>query len=135
MAFKHGKAAAFYLGTNNLSAFCDQLELSIEVDTSDTSTFGGNWKTALAGLVGGSLSVSGDYDPTVTTGPAAVLLTAIANGTAWPFSHFPGGSATGQRSNTGSCFVTNYTESSPVADKVTFSAELMVTGTVVSSTL
>jgi len=135
VAFRHGKAGAFWLGTNNLSTFCDQLDLSIDVDTSDTSTFGVGWKTAITGLIGGTLSLSGSYDPTVTTGPAAVLLTAIANGTAWAFSHFPGGSVTGQRSNVGSCFVTNYSESSPVADKVTFSAELLVTGTVTSSTL
>ena len=135
MAFKHGKSAEVYVGTNSLSTYCDQLDLSIDVDTSETSTFGVGWKTYLAGLVGSTLSLAGSYDGTASTGPAAVLLACVTGGTAWSFKHFPGGSASGQRQNSFSGFVTNYSESSPVADKVTWSAEVLASGTVTSSTL
>jgi hypothetical protein len=135
MAARHGKSAEVWVGTNNLSSFLDQADKSTDVDTADTTTFGNNWKTFIAGLVGSSLSISGSYDGTNTTGPASILETCIANGTAWTWKYFPGGSATGQRLNSFSAFVTNYSESAPVADKVTFSAEVLATGTVTSSTL
>jgi hypothetical protein len=135
MAFKHGKSAAVWIGTNDLSAFLDQAEKSTDVDTAETTTFGQNWKRYLAGLIGTTLSVSGSYDGTASTGPAALLETAIANGTAWTWKFFPGGSASGQRQHSFSAFVTNYSESSPVGDKVTFSAEILADGTVTSTTL
>jgi hypothetical protein len=135
VAFKHGKSAELWVGTNNLSTFLDQADKSTDVDTAETTTFGKGWKTYLAGLVGSTLSFSGSYDGVNTTGPASILETCIANGTAWTWKYFPGGSATGQRLNSFSAFVTNYSESAPVADKVTFSGALIADGTVTSSTL
>jgi hypothetical protein len=135
MAFKHGKSAAVWIGTGDLSSFLDQAEKSTDVDTAETTTFGQNWKRYLAGLIGTTLSISGSYDGTASTGPAAVLETAIANGTAWTWKFFPGGSASGQRQHSFSAFVTNYSESSQVGDKVTFSAEILADGTVTSTTL
>jgi hypothetical protein len=49
--------------------------------------------------------------------------------------HYPGGNASGQRLNTMSVIVTNYSEVSPVGDKVTFSVECLVTGANVPSTI
>lgn len=135
MAFRHGKAAAFYINSVNLTSFLDTLELPFEVETADTTTFGNNWKSAIAGLTGASISGSGSYDPTNTTGPSSAILAIIGAGTAVTFAHFPGGSVAGQRTNTGSCIVTNFTESSAVGDRVTFSFEAQVTGTVVSGTV
>lgn len=135
MAFKHGRAAQVYIGTAELTAFLDQADKSTDVDTAETTVFGKGWKTYLAGLIGTTLSISGSYDGTATTGPAALMETAIANGTAWTWKFFPGGSASGQRSHSFSAFVTNYSESSPVGDKVTWSAEVLATGTVTSATL
>lgn len=135
MAARHGKNAAVFIGTNDLSAFLDQADKSTDVDTAETTVFGLNWKTYIAGLIGTTLSISGSYDGTATTGPAALMETAIANGTAWTWKFFPGGSASGQRQHSFSAFVTNYSESSPVADKVTWSAEVLASGTVTSTTL
>lgn len=135
MAAKHGKASQVYVGTNEISSYLDQADKSTDVDTAETTTFGRNWKTYLAGLIGSTLSVSGSYDGTATTGPAAIFETCIANGTAWPIKYFPGGSASGQRQHSFNALVTNYSESSPVGDKVTFSAELLADGTVTSTTL
>jgi hypothetical protein len=135
MPFRHGKAAQVYVGTNEISSYLDTADKSTDVDTAETTTFGKGWKTYLAGLIGNTLSLSGGYDGTATTGPAAIFETCIANGTAWPIKFFPGGSASGQRQHSFNALVTNYSESSPVGDKVTFAAELLADGTVTSTTL
>jgi hypothetical protein len=132
---RHGRTAAFYLNSVNLTSFLDTLELPFDVETADTTTFGNNWKAAIPGLIGATISGSGSYDPTNTTGPSSAILAVIAGGAAVTFAHFPGGSVSGQRTNTGSCIVTNFTESSAVGDKVTFSFEAQVTGTVTSGTV
>lgn len=135
MAARHGKNAAVFIGTNDLSSYLDQADKSTDVDTAEVTVFGNGWKQFIAGLIGTTLSISGSYDGTATTGPAALMETAIANGTAWTWKFFPGGSASGQRQHSFSAFVTNYSESSPVADKVTWSAEVLASGTVTSTTL
>ncbi len=135
MAFRHGKNAQVFIGSNEISSYLDQSDKSTDVDTAETTTFGKNWKTYLAGLIGASLNLGGKYDGTTSTGPAAIFETCIANGTAWPIKYFPGGSASGQRQHTFNALVTNYSESAPVGDAVTFSAALLADGTVTSTTL
>jgi hypothetical protein len=135
VAFRHGSNADLYIGANSIKAFSDSLEFSVDADTAETSTFGNSWKTFLAGMLGGSLSVSGSYDPTTGTGPAAILWACIWGGTPWAMVHFPGGSVAGQRKNAFDGLVANYTESSTTSDRVTFSAEIMVTGTVTPGTV
>ena len=48
--------------------------------------------------------------------------------------HKPGGTASGQRTNSFNAIVTNYSESSPVGGIVTFKASLLATGAVTSVT-
>jgi predicted secreted protein len=129
MAFRHGRLAEITVNTKALSTFCESADLSIDVDTADTSTFTSTWKTALAGLAGGKVDLKGFYDPTATTGPAAVLTALI--GTA-PFAVlvYPGGNTSGQVSRGFNAILTSYSEGSPVGDKVTFSASLLVTGAI-----
>lgn len=134
MAFRHGRFASITLNAVDLSAFCDNADLSIDVDTSDTTTFGASWKTAIAGLIGSKVDLKGDYDPTASTGPAAVITACITGAVPVACIVGPGGTLTGQLKRTFNCIVTNYTESSPVADKVTFSATLLVTGAITLGT-
>lgn len=128
MAFVHGKAAEITVNSVALSTFCDTADLSIDVDTSDVTAFGATWKAAIAGLAGGNLSISGSWDPTTTTGPASALSDLI--GVA-PFAviYEPGGAAVSQN-RTFNALLTSYTESSPVGDKVSFTAGLQITGVV-----
>lgn len=135
MAFRHGKNAAFWIGTNDLSAFLDNVDKSLDVDTAETSTFGVGYKTFIAGLVGGNFTISGDYDGTASTGPSAVIAACISGGTAWSMKYFPGGSATGQRQDVFSGIVTGFTESSSIGDAAKFGATVLVSGTVTSTTL
>jgi hypothetical protein len=129
MAFRHGRFAEITVNTKALSTFCETADLSIDVDTADTSTFTSTWKTAIAGLAGGKLSLKGFYDPTATTGPAAVLSALIG---AAPFAVVvePGGNVSGQARRSFNAVLASYSEGSPVGDKVSFGAELLVTGAV-----
>lgn len=134
MAFRHGKNAVITVNAVDLSAFCDNLDLNINVDTADTTTFGSTWKSAIAGVAGGKLSITGDYDGTVTTGPASAILTCVAGAVPVAVVHKPGGTLTGQRTNSFNAIVTSYDEASPVGGTITFKCDLLVTGAVTSIT-
>lgn len=132
MAFRHGRFAEVTVNSVDLSAFCDEVEFEMENDTAETTTFGKSWKTHIPGLNGANLSMSGNYDPTASTGPAAVLA-ALLGAAAFPVEVFPGGDAAGQISHAFNALLTSYSESSAVGDKVTFSAGILVDGAVTTS--
>lgn len=134
MAFKHGKSAEITVNAVALSAFCTQADFQVDVDTGETTTFGSAWKSFLAGVPGAKLDLVGDYDGTASTGPAAVLMACIAGGVAVAVVHKPGGTQTGQRTNSFNAIVTSYAESSPVGGIITFKAGLLSSGTVTSTT-
>jgi hypothetical protein len=129
MAFRHAKAAALTLNTKDLSTFLDNLDMSFDMDTADSTTFGATWKSALAGIPSGKLDFGGFYDPTATTGPGAVLYPLVVAGTAVTALVYPGGTTTGQAlyTITTGCIVTSYSESSPVGGIVTFKASCLIT--------
>ncbi len=135
MAFKHGKDAAISVNGTLISVYTDSTGLSRDRDTAETTTFGVNDKTHIPGLMGGSLSISGNYDPTASVGQAAVLEGAFTGGVAVTCIYYPGGNSSGQRSHTFSGIVTNYSETSSVSDKVTFSSSILVTGAVTTATI
>jgi hypothetical protein len=85
-------------------------------------------------MIGAKLDLSGAFDPTVTTGPASALFACITGGVAVAVVHKPGGTLTGQRTNSFNAIVTSYSESSPVGGKVTFKSSLLVTGAVTPTT-
>lgn len=128
MAFKHGRLAEITVNTKALSLFMMSADISLKADTSDTTVFTNTWKTAIAGLVGGTLTLTGYYDPTVTTGPASVLNTLLG---AAPFAvvFYPAGNNAGQgTSHSFNALITDYQESSNVNDRVNITATLLVTG-------
>lgn len=83
-------------------------------------------------MAGATLTLAGDYDPTVTTGPASVLTSQIAlnqAGTVTAVILYPAGNNTGQgTSHTFNALLTDYREGSKTTDKVVFAATLLVTG-------
>lgn len=127
MAFRHGSKAELTVNAVALSAFCDSIDLKIDVDTSETTTFGKTWKTHIPGLAGASLDGGGNYDPTATTGPAAVL-TALIGADPVAVLYYPGGNVADQVEHSFDAILTSYSESSPVGAQVTFKFTLLVTG-------
>lgn len=137
MAFRHGSNAQLTVNSVDLSTFCDSIELSISPETADVTGFGSTWRNHIPGLIGASLSASGNYDPATSTGPASAIFAAItAQQTAGYVAVVdkPGGTASGQRTNSFNAIVSGYNESSGVDDKVTFGFELTITGAVTPTT-
>lgn len=134
MAFRHGKNASITINAIDLTAFSDNLDLSIDVDTADTTMFASTWKSAIAGIAGAKLDLSGAYDGTVTSGPSSAFMTMIAGAVPVAVTHKPGGTLAGQRTNSFNAIVTSFSESSPVGGKITWKAGLLVTGAVTAVT-
>lgn len=129
MAFRAGRNAAITFGGTALTSYIDSMEMSFETDTAETTTFGNVGKTYITTLTGLSVSLSGHWDPTTSTGPDA-LVSAIQNaGTAVSVVAYPGGTASGQVSYTFSGIITSYSPASEVGDDVKWSAEVLASGT------
>jgi hypothetical protein len=128
MAFRHGKNAALTVNAGALATFLTGLDMAIDLDVADTTTFGATWKTGLAGVPGGKIDFSGNYDPTATTGPGAILFPLVTAGTAVTCLVYPGGTAVGQvlYTITSGGIVTSYSESSPVGGIVTFKGSIQI---------
>lgn len=140
MAFVHGKSTAFKLDNAagsiiDLSAFLEDVGFPRNIETNETTTFGKNSKTYIAGLADGTISLSGKWDSTPDTQLAAILAAHMAGTTLTvSFEYGPVGSGSGALKYLGEAILTSYEVSSPVADVVTFSAELQITGDVTRST-
>lgn len=130
MAFKHGKDAAFLLGSDDLSTFSDKIEWKRKRDTGETTTFGKDDKTYLAGLRDASFTVTGKYDKTATTGPAAILNAAIASDTITVAKIREEGTGTTLPEIEVSCFCTGYEEGIPVGGIITWTADFQCSGVV-----
>ena len=126
MAFKHGKATSVYLGAVDLSAYLNSADLSVDVDTGDSTTFHASWKSAIPGIPGAAVDLGGLYDPDEASLPTLLQSLVPGNLTYCP----AGDSAIGNEARLVSAIDTSYKESSPVGGLVAVSASLQATGTV-----
>lgn len=133
MAFVHGKGVAVSIDGDSLGAFSNSVEFSREADTHDVTTFGKNSKVYAPGLKDSSGTIEGVYDSTAGTGPGAVLR-PLVGAAAVELVYRPEGAGTGKPDVTVDVLVTSYEESAPVADMITFTAELQGTDDVADST-
>lgn len=134
MAFRHGKFGQLSVNSVDLSSFLTSMELPVAPEVADTTTMGSTWRSSIAGLLGATLSFEGLFDPTATTGPASALWTVFTGLAPVAVVHKPGGTASGQRTNSFSALMTAYDESSTLDGAITFSAEMVVTGAITPTT-
>jgi len=139
MPFVHGKGAVFKIDNaagvlQTLTAFVDSWDFSNSVDVAETTTMGSEFKTYVSGQTDATLSISGKYDSTASTGPDVVLNGLIGLETTSTFELGPEGGTSGKIKYSGECFLTGYTISAPVGDVVTFTADFQVSGAVVKGT-
>lgn len=137
MSFSHGRLAYVSVAGTDLSAYFSSTDLPIDVENADTTTFGNAWHTNIAGLAGATFSLSGYWDPTASTGPAAVLVAAIATcqgGTPVACVFRPAGTGGGKATRTFNANITGYTEGAEVGGVVPISATFQVTGAVTFAT-
>lgn len=133
MAFVAAKGSVFKLDNLagslvDISAYVDSVSgISNTTDMLDTTVFGSTSKSFMPGLRNGdTISVSGKWDSTLNTQITA-LLGASATST---FEYHPAGTGAGTPKVSGECYVASYEVSSAVADLVTFSLSLQISGNV-----
>lgn len=140
MAFRHGKNAVFKLDNSSgtlvdLSAYLDEASMPRSIETGETTTFGSSAKTYITGLSDATISLSGKFDSTLDSHMSGII-SALSAGTidSVSFEYGAEGSASGRVKYSGEAVVTSYEVSSPVADVVTCSIELQVTGAITRGT-
>lgn len=136
MAFVHGRATDFQIDNSagsltDLSSFVGNVDFSRDLDTPETTVFGNAGdRSYVAGLRGATISITGFWDPTTTTGPDFILSGILGDAASKSFQYGPQGTTTGQIRYTGECFLTSYGTSSPVDGVVGFTADFQITGAV-----
>lgn len=127
MAFIHGKDTVVTLNAVDLSAFTNQTSFEDSTETHDTTTYGRVRKTYSSGLGDGKITISGIHSDSAT-GPRSVIKPLKAAGDAVAFVFQPEGAGAGKAQSVVDVIIASYNESDPVADMVTWTSELQMTG-------
>lgn len=130
MAFVHGKDTYISLNAVDLSAFTNTSELGRTADSHDVTTYGKSSHVYVGGLLDGKASMGGIYD-NGATGPRDVIEPLI--GTNVTLVRRPEGTGSGKPQDSVSVLVMGYVETNPVADMVTWSAELQLSDEITST--
>jgi hypothetical protein len=133
MAQRHGKDTVVTIGGDDFSAHADNTEFADEYDMSETTTYGRKRKNYIQGLGDGTITTGGTYDDSVG-GPGEIFQALIASGATVAFVFQISGAGTGKPQRTVDVKVSKYSTSSPVADKVAWSAELQMVGDEIDDT-
>lgn len=135
MAFRHGKNAVFKIDNSggtlqDISAYLNEASLPRSIETGETTTFGKSAKTYITGLTDATISLSGNFDSAVD----AILAGILGQDATVSWEYGPEGSTGGYVKFSGEGILTSYEVSSPVADVVTFSAEIQCSDTITRGT-
>lgn len=130
MAFRHGKDTVITLNAVDLSAFVNTSEFGRTGDSHDVTTYGKQSHVYSGGLLDGTASMAGIYDDGAT-GPRDVIEPLI--GTVVTLIRKPEGTGPGKPQDSVSVLVTGYTETNPVADMVSWSCAMQLSGEVTST--
>lgn len=130
MTFVHGKNTYISLNGVDLSAFCNTSNFEREADEHDVTCYGNNSHVFAGGLGKGAASIGGVYNDDAA-GPRDTIEPLL--GTVVTLIRRPEGTGSGKPQDSVSVLVKNYVESSPVADMVTWTCALTLSGDVTSS--
>lgn len=126
-AFIHGAKTVCKLNALDLSPYVKSSEISIEADEHDVTGGGAVGHGVQGGLLVSKVTLSGTYF-SGTTGPRGIIKPLI--GTNTPFIRQPEGTGTTLPQDSATVLVKSYVETSPVADMIAWSSELIVSGVV-----
>ena len=129
MAFNSGKDSFFSVDGTDISSYVNQLSLSRDVNTLETTSFGSDQSTFVVGIEGLSISGSANFDST-----ADGVFAGLFDGSSVAFDYRPDNTSS-QPKYTGNAFVTNYSIDSSATDLVSISFSLIVTGAVTRGTV
>jgi hypothetical protein len=122
MTFVHGRGVYVSLGGNNLSSYCNSSTPERTADSHDVTTYGKNAHVFKGGLLNGSGTIGGFYDSSTSSGPRAIIEPLL--GTNATYVDRPEGTGIGKPQRTVDALITKYNETRPVADMITWSADL-----------
>lgn len=135
MPKKHGKDTHVEIDAVDISTHTNNTEFNREGDSHDITTYKATTTDTAhefqGGLTQGTCTISGIYDTDVAAGPRSVIEPLV--GTVVPFIYQPEGTGTGLPQDAVDVLVTAYNETSPVADMITWTAELQLTGMIDST--
>lgn len=131
MTFIHGRNTVLKIADKDISAYTTTSQLERTSDSHDVTTYGASAHAFHGGLLNGTASASGIYDNTAMVGPRAALEPLI--GTVVELIRQPEGPGAGKAQDTVDVLVLKYVETSPVADMVTWTVDLQLSGDVDST--
>lgn len=128
MARIAGKLANFSFNSVQIEDELNSIEMSVDVELPEVTSFGDVAGTFVEGLPTSSFSVSGFFDGAASQGDATIF-GRIGSGSAAFVFQPTGGAAGGSDPNyTGSAFVKSYKIKAEVGGAVTYGAEFQVSG-------
>lgn len=127
MAFIHGKGAAVVHGANDLTSYLNDVSVSQDVETAETTAFGASAKSYIVGLRDATASASGMFDGSAAA-VDATLSTTLGSDTLAPLIMAPSGATGGERAYILKAKTTSYEVSSPVGDVVSVSFDVQADG-------
>jgi hypothetical protein len=126
MSKVHGRLSAILLGAADISQYCNQTTEENSADTHDTTTYGAIAHEFTGGLLNGKFTIGGFYDNAVG-GPRNLIKPLL--GTTTTYTYRPEGTGSAKPQTVVDCVVASYNQSAPVAEMVTWTAELQPSGT------
>lgn len=128
--FIHGKGTYVSLNSVDLSTFTNSVEFKRVADSHDTTTFGKDARTYQGGLLDGTCTLAGIYD-NGETGPRPTVAPLL--GTVTALVYRPEGTGAAKPEDTVNVLVMSYEESAPVADMISWTCELQLSGDVTTT--
>lgn len=121
--FRHGKNTRVFIDAYDFSTYFNDASNSTSVDTAETSAFGTDAKTYITGHSDGTISLSGMFEGTASTGTDQYFDSVLGTATKQKVivaneGHILGGRMVAMQADT-----TSYEVSSPIGDVVQASAE------------
>jgi hypothetical protein len=128
MAFVHGKNTKVLVDQFDMSAYLNNTDQSWEVDVPESTVYGLNDRTYIAGLRTMTLSMSGFWDQASSATPEPVLPNRLGQAGTVLLTYAPTGLTTSKPAYSMQCRVSNYTVASPVDGIVTINLDVQGTG-------
>ncbi len=132
MTFVHGKTTYISLNAKDLSPYTTTSQIEKTADSHDVTTYGKGAHVFRGGLLNGTGSMSGIYDSSTSAGPRSVIEALVGSNVS--LIRRTEGTGTGLPQQTVDVLVTKYTETNPVADMITWSADLQLSDTIANTT-
>lgn len=139
MAYAHGKDVYFSVedsAATTLRAIVGVKTVTFtqENETADITIIGDEGRKYRQGLTTGTITITGLWDQTASTGSNTVLQSLVGIEVTTGFEWGPQGNTAGQVKKSGECVLTSYEENSDLGDMVLFTASFNVHGDITVGT-